>query len=398
MDADEARKAIESLKYGNPPQGEYLTHLTVGLSKQQSDLEDILTRNRATTQFITGFHSLPGFGKTHFLRLIQAIALKRNFAVSFVKLDCAAEVRLNRMDQIFGAVCNSIKIPDGPIREGIGAVLSYIEPNWKDVLRESSQGTDDIFHTMQYAIRAWMTGRSEVREIVEQWMMRPWDFDTRPGALYEVVYRRPRYGYENDFNLRKEDYLPSWRALAYLHRLVRAAGFQGLVILFDDFDNFVGLKTWKHKTVAMQNACHFITGTRFPGITFFTMGPAYSKWRREVKRRREEKEESQQVRQRDYRQVSDKHGISGLFLGGEEAQENGNVFRLPYFTTENIRDLTHRVYDIYRIVYTDNVCSPGEIDDVAEKICNLCKNKEDTIPRKAVQHIVSALDSFYRGV
>lgn len=392
MDADEAREAIESLKYGNPPQGEYLTHLTVGLSKQQSDLEDILTRNRTTTQFITGFRPVHGTGKTHFLRLIQAIALKGNFAVSFVKLDCAAEVRLNRMDQIFGAVCNSIKIPDGPIREGIGALLEYIKPHREEVLRELSQGTDDIFHTMEDAIRAWMTGRSEVREIVEQWMMRPWDFDTRPGALYEVVYRRPWYGYENDFNLRKDDYLPSWRALAYLHRLVRAAGFQGLVILFDDLDDFVGLKTWKHKKVAMQNACDFITGTRFPGITFFAMGPAYSKWRREKEK------EFQQVMQRDYRQVFDKHGISGLFFGGEEAQENGNVFRLPYFTTENIRDLTHRVYDIYRIVYTDNVCSPGEIDDVAEKICNLCKNKEGTIPRKAVQHIVSELNSLYRVV
>lgn len=104
MNAVQARRVIESLRKGIPPDG-FVRYFTVGRKREINDLTSRLQAKDGTVLLLKANY---GSGKTHLLRYIREEALERNYAVSTVTLDSSSAVRFNRMDQIFGAVCRNM--------------------------------------------------------------------------------------------------------------------------------------------------------------------------------------------------------------------------------------------------------------------------------------------------
>ena len=107
MEAAIAQKVIESLRKGIPPVG-LARYFTVGRKVEIEGLIQHIGNQEGTALLLNANY---GSGKTHLLRFIREYALSNNYAVSTVTLDAGSAVRFNRMDQIFGAICRNIEVP-----------------------------------------------------------------------------------------------------------------------------------------------------------------------------------------------------------------------------------------------------------------------------------------------
>src|ERR1700689_1603583 len=114
MDKFEAEKAIESLRFGTPPEGHVL-EFTVGRESEIGTLTARLKAEGATPRRKSSrallINANWGSGKSHLLQVVREVALKNSFAISLIEVDSRAGVRFNRMDTIFGAVCRDLETP-----------------------------------------------------------------------------------------------------------------------------------------------------------------------------------------------------------------------------------------------------------------------------------------------
>src|SRR5262245_40592341 len=122
MDAASAQRVIESLRYGIPPDG-HIREFTVGRRSEIAQLTDRLQKKSTGALLLKANY---GSGKSHLLRLIREHALNAGFAVSSVSLDARANVRFNRMDQVFGAICRNIEVPTALGQKGIRPFFDLI--------------------------------------------------------------------------------------------------------------------------------------------------------------------------------------------------------------------------------------------------------------------------------
>ena len=99
-----ARRMIEQLKKGITPL-EGVRALNVGRERyfEEADraLDDIGAGGGASVRFLNGEY---GHGKTHFIGMINASGLDRNWVTSYVKLSTADGVRLDKFEQLYAAI------------------------------------------------------------------------------------------------------------------------------------------------------------------------------------------------------------------------------------------------------------------------------------------------------
>lgn len=99
-----ARKIVQQLKAGTTPL-EGVQFLNVGRERYYQEVErllgDIQTGGGADVHFLKADY---GFGKTHFIGMINSLALNRNWVTSYVKLSKADGVRLDKFDQLYAAI------------------------------------------------------------------------------------------------------------------------------------------------------------------------------------------------------------------------------------------------------------------------------------------------------
>jgi hypothetical protein len=297
MDRAQAQRVIESLRKGIPPDG-FVRHFTVGRAFEIAQLIDRLD-NAVPGAFLLKANY--GCGKTHLLRFIREYALEKGVAVSAVTLDCKGAVRFNRMDQVFGAICRSIEIPGVPSQKGIRAALNFVvdqmgraknaraEAFWRALSNNWRWDYSDALDSpaVFVAVRAWATGKWSVHDLVEDWFLQPWVYHTRRKLLYsELVgdlrrfFRdpRPEWQFYNDgvFRFDTQGYAQSWSALRDLQRLLREAGLNGLVLLFDEFEDVItNLQNIAHQEKAFWNLFQFHSGKQFPGMSFYAVTPQF---------------------------------------------------------------------------------------------------------------------------
>jgi len=94
MDKSFAEKAIESLRYGIPPDG-MASYLTVGRKNEINRLKDVLNNGGSQALLLNANY---GCGKTHLLKFIKEEALNQGYVISMITLDSQNGVRFNRMD------------------------------------------------------------------------------------------------------------------------------------------------------------------------------------------------------------------------------------------------------------------------------------------------------------
>lgn len=299
MNSAEARFVIESLRSGIPPSG-WVRSFTVGRQNEIRELSTRLSTSKAGALLVKANY---GAGKSHLLRFIREDALARGYAVSSVTVDANSAARFNRMDQIFGAVVRGLELPEEPQKgirplfdracEQIQAAKSKKEDPlfWNRVTNSFRWDYSDELESpaMYVALRAYCCGLRQVEELVANWLTEPWNYTTRRKILYEELvlnlrkfFRdpRPEYQFYNAqsgvFNFQAQEYDQSWKALRDLFKLTRAVGLEGLVILFDEFEDVLtNLNRVDYQEAAFWNLFRFYSGTQFHGMTFFAVTPEF---------------------------------------------------------------------------------------------------------------------------
>ncbi len=297
MDRVDAQRVIESFRKGIPPDG-FVRYFTVGRTTEIKQLIDRLNKAVPGALLLKANY---GSGKTHLLRFIRECALEKEFAVSAVTLDAKGAVRFNRMDQVFGAICRNIEVPGGSGKKGIRPVLDHVVDHLNRAKGANLKGFwYELSHNWRWdysnvlespavfvAVRAWATGKPDVRDRVEDWLQQPWDYYNQRKLLYsELViglrrfFRDPRSDaqfYSNGvFHFKNQDYTQSWAALRDLQRLLCEAGFKGLVLLFDEFEDVLtNLGNISYQESAFWNLFKFYSGKEFPGPSFYAVTPEF---------------------------------------------------------------------------------------------------------------------------
>jgi hypothetical protein len=99
-----AQKIIKRLKAGTTPL-EAVRYLNVGRERYFDEigklLDDLTQGDGADVHFLNADY---GYGKTHFIGMINALALDRNWVTSYVKLSKAEGARLDKFDQLYSAI------------------------------------------------------------------------------------------------------------------------------------------------------------------------------------------------------------------------------------------------------------------------------------------------------
>jgi len=287
----QALRCIESLRKGIPPEG-FIRYFTVGRKTEIEDLKMRLESEDSTALLLKANY---GSGKTHLLKFIKEEALDIGYAVSYVIVDSNSEVRFNRMDQIFGAVCRNIEIPyvEGKgIRIFFDFIVNSLKINHKLYIAISNDWTweyNELFDSpaMLIALRAWRTGREEIKSLIEDWFYNPWNYYNRRKELYKKLigdlYKyfrddRPEYIFYNEgiFSFNIKGHEQSWAALRDFNKLAKESGLEGLILLFDEYEDVISnLKRINYQEAAFWNLFKFYRSKDFSGKAFFAVTPDF---------------------------------------------------------------------------------------------------------------------------
>jgi len=285
---------IESLRKGIPPD-RFIGHFTVGRDQEIKALQRCLQDSNGTALLLTANY---GSGKSHLIRFIREEALAKNYAVSVVTLDANSAVRFNRMDQMLGAISRNIEIPYAPSCKGISCLLDLVSKRirsnregefWRQLTNDGKWDFSEVLDSpaMFVALRAYITGLSEVQDVVEDWLYNPWQYKTQRKKLYDMLirmlrsyFRDPRsdgrFYADQVFIFDALNYYQSWAALRDLDKLARACGLEGLIILFDEFEDVItNLRNVSHQESAFRNLFLFYSRKQFPGKTFYAVTPGF---------------------------------------------------------------------------------------------------------------------------
>jgi hypothetical protein len=297
MDVAQAKRVIESLRTGIPPDG-FVRQFTVGRAPEIAKLTERLDNVVPGALLCKANY---GSGKTHLLRFIRECALEKGFVVSAVTVDARGAVRFNRMDQVFGAICRNIEVPGVSGQKGIRPVLNFVVDQlertkdakanrfWQELTNNWRWDYSEVLESpaVFIAVRAWTSGNSTVHDRVEDWFLQPWVYRSQRRLLYSDLVGslrrffhdpRPEWQLYSDgvFWFHTQGYAQSWSALRDLQRLLCEAGLKGLVLLFDEFEDVVtNLNNVAHQEAAFWNLFQFYSGRQFPGMSFFAVTPEF---------------------------------------------------------------------------------------------------------------------------
>lgn len=298
MTRDEARRAVESLRQGLPPNG-HVRQFTVGRQSEIEELRARLTRGETGALLLRANY---GTGKTHMLRYIQEEALDCGYVVSLVTLDANGEVRFSQMDQIMGAVLRQLQVARGAEASGLhdlfDAACERINEEgllpdhgfWYSAVLENRWETSHKFgaYSTFVALRSWYFSKDlAITNRVIDWLTQPWQYKTQGRVIYkELIERQAELFREQKsfdqlkeggvFDFKQRGYQGSWDTLKDVQRLTVESGFKGLVLLFDEFESTVtDLRTRKPRQDAFQNLFDFFGGQKFDGMSFFAVTPYF---------------------------------------------------------------------------------------------------------------------------
>ena len=393
MAPDAADDVIEQLRYGIPPSGASLD-FTVGRDSQIRELVQSLEHPQKKRALLV--HANYGAGKSHLLRVLRELALERRYVIALIVADANGGVRFNRMDTVFGAVCKEIEVPKHS-EKGIGALFDAFREVEESTLSEvskherekiSNKGQWDFSDRLTapgifVALRAWfVAGKNRsVRDRIEAWLSDPQNYRSQRKLLYQDLveslrshFRDPRpewmFYAEEVFQFHTGGHRQSWDALADLNSLAICAGYRGVVLLVDEFEDVIqNLPRRNYQQMAFHNLFRFFSGERFSGQAYFAVTPDFAqKCKRELLRR----------------------GVYDF--------DYGNFDKLPYFRLDpiNVEDaflLAKRIRDVHAVAYNWNAKeSLGDVD--LHRYCKqvMMVERPDKI-RQAIVSIVGLLDS-----
>jgi len=282
----EAKRIIEALRTGIPVPDGFVREFTVGRTEEIAGLMDTLSRSDKKACLLNANY---GSGKTQMLRFLREYALEQGYAVALVTCDCKAGLRSNRMDQVLGAVCKNLEFP-GDDRKGVlpflWAVLDRClhTPFGKELSNNGAWRRSEVLQSpaMYVAIRACRLLTDDIQNLLEDWLQNPYNYKGQRKLLYEKLvsgFRDPRsekgFYIDGVFCFDLQGYDQSCKALADLDTLAKESGMKGLVLLIDEFEDFItNMRNIEHEERAMVNLFGFNEG-KFSGHSFFAVTPEF---------------------------------------------------------------------------------------------------------------------------
>ena len=270
---------------GEPPRRDLIEALSVGLEGHLAVLEEeyFLPGSQIVDPEVAGstfkmVEAYYGGGKTHYLRAVEQVALRNNFATAFVSLT-KDECPLTRFDLIFFSVARGLSTRQTGDSEGIGAVIR----NWVDEIKVS--GDEDVNQVVQrqldgirdlpmmslkFAFRvaamSHLSGDNELFECAVNYLT--------SGKVTPELRRRNVVEIINAKN--------GSLALRTLSSLLRKLGYAGFVMIMDEGDRSLSIVSNRDREAASNHLVQLINETaeqRWAGTVFLYSIPSYESFR-----------------------------------------------------------------------------------------------------------------------
>lgn len=235
-----AQNVIESLRRGEVP-NESLDKIIVDrtdiIKAFKEDIAYFKQDNSFKTRYLNGEF---GSGKTFLLKTLAKKALKENFVVSYVVLD-EKNVRLDKLENFYKAIMFNLQIQDFPR----GSVtLAEIISKWISNEMEFGSTKRSQIHKLtpgnpmlSSILHAYQT-KPELHSQILSWLMRE---KTVPANE------------KKEFHVKGD--IDKTNCLSYLNsvsKLIKQAGFEGLIIVVDEMESITRLSN-NARLAALEN-------------------------------------------------------------------------------------------------------------------------------------------------
>ncbi len=281
-----ARAILKKLGESGHPPDYGVEHFTVGLDQVLGPIRDEyfngdLQQGLSSFKLVVGYY---GGGKTHLFYCIRNLAWEHNFAVTYVSLSPQA-CPFDKLELVYKEAVASLPHPMDPsnlLDSSVRGIRSFIE-HWFERVRsslesEEGQGPLDqrLFayaarlpnvesvsfkNALKGAFEALITEDDEAFDTVVAWLSGE-GYDRRIHSPYRITERI--------------DKTTAFRMLRSLAQWIRQIGYNGLVVLFDEGERFMSLRSSKNQRQALENIRQIIDecGTsRLPGVMVFYAVP-----------------------------------------------------------------------------------------------------------------------------
>ncbi len=272
MERPIAKAIIHKLgSFGTPPEFG-IEYFSVGLEPylqviEQEYFEDLLPLGLSSFKLITGNY---GGGKTHFLYLIRELAWKHRYATSYVSLS-ATECPFDRLELVYKRIAATIAPPPDPaqrLQPGLGGIGALLR-SWYLQAREDRDYLSRIRN---------LESMSFTNALKAALMNLQYDDEDGFNALVQWLQAEdiPR-----DIKIKhriseRVDRTTAFRMLRSLIQFVSAAGYRGLILLFDEAERGMSISSARDKRRALDNLRQVIDecgNSRLPGAMFFYAVP-----------------------------------------------------------------------------------------------------------------------------
>ncbi len=326
---------------GTPPEFG-IEHFTVGLDPwlgiiDEEYLDSFIKLGGSAFKLVIGNY---GGGKTHFLYRIRDVAWARGYAVSYVALS-PVECPFNKLELVYKATVANLMHPMKgeeqikPWERGIDGFLR----NWymEKVEEFGEKGgefltsyvrsiagieSSSFTNAVREAFLSLQTGGEDYERIL-QWLK---------GEEIDRVIRN-KYGITE-----RVDKTTAFRHLRSLAQWIKAIGYAGLVLLFDEAERGLSIASSRERRVAMDNLRQLIDecgNSRLPGVMIFYAIPD----ERQLLEERLEVYEA--LRQR----------LSGVLTGVNPSGVRINLEELGKEPVEFLQELGEKLSTIYQDAY-----------------------------------------------
>jgi hypothetical protein len=259
---------------GTPPEFGIET-FSVGLERylriiETEYLDGHLKYNLSSVKLITGNY---GGGKTHFLYSIRNLAFKHNYVVAYVSLN-PTECPFDRLELVYRQIATNLMPPmkeEDLVKPGERGIDVVIKTWFRDVRSRVDHtqalaeylvnlgGTESIsfLNAVKGCFSSLVAEDPESFDAVLQWLK-----GEEAGKDIRGRYRIAE----------RIDKTTAFRMLRSLSQWIRAIGYSGLILLFDEAERGVSVSSSRDRRRALDNLRQIVDecgNSRLPGAMFF---------------------------------------------------------------------------------------------------------------------------------
>lgn len=211
-----------------------------------------------------------GNGKTHFLNIIAQKAEKMNFAVSFISL--SKETPFDKLDRLYRRAAAGLYLPGGS-QPGFASLLETLPTRGDQADEMLNYAARNLHPKIEIVLKNYLDGSGDAYN--QHILASDLAGDFIPNAQLKSIHRL-NFGKAlslTPFKVKES----SFDYFRFLSRLIRAAGFAGWVILFDEFEQLMYLGITARAN-AYLNAARFMAPSFGMTATYTVFSASSNLW------------------------------------------------------------------------------------------------------------------------